>query len=233
MAKLKQIEFDLGSNRFLLLHDEYKANTASLIKVYNFKTLFNSDPNKTEDPASIKKEADFPIVLPEDASPNKIGTRSLWYVDNESLFVATTDGWVIHYDLKGNIIGKGWIHEGVKINSIAFSKNFAVLATAADNGSKIIDPETFEIIRYFKQELPMNAVSISPLFCAEKPKFHTVMGGGVSAIMAAMTAGNAGFEAHVCNVVHGNEVGKISGHFGPINSVEFFKDGRGFISGGE
>jgi hypothetical protein len=30
------------------------------------------------------------------------------------------------------------------------------------------------------------------------------MGGGVSAIMAAQTGGNAGFEAHLCNVVHGN-----------------------------
>jgi hypothetical protein len=54
--------------------------------------------------------------------------------------VATTDGWVIHYDGKGIIIDKGLIHEGVKINSIAFSKNFSILATAADNGSKIIDP---------------------------------------------------------------------------------------------
>ena len=127
----------------MLLHNEYKPNSASLIKVYNFKTLFNSDPNKTDDPSSIKKETDFAIISPEDSNPLKIGTRSLWYVDNESFFVATTDGWVIHYDLKGNIVGKRWIHEGVKINSIAFSKNFAVLATAADNGSKIVDPETF------------------------------------------------------------------------------------------
>lgn len=164
---------------------------------------------------------------------NRIGTRTLWYVDNESFFVATQDGWLIHYDIKGNIKNKNLLHEGVKINSIAFSKNFSVLATAADNGSKIVDPETMEIIRYFKQELPMNAVSISPLFCESfRPKFHTVMGGGVSAIMAAMTAGNAGFEAHICNVLHGNEVGKISGHFGPINSIEFFRDGRGFVSGG-
>jgi len=96
--------------------------------------------------------------------------------------------------MKGTVKAKAEIHEGVKINSIAFSKNFSILATAADNGSKIIDPETFEILRYFKQELPMNAVSVSPLFCdTAKPKFHTVMGGGVSAIMAAMTAGNAGF----------------------------------------
>jgi heterodisulfide reductase subunit A-like polyferredoxin len=40
----------------------------------------------------------------------------------------------------------------------------------------------------------MNAISISPLFCQTvNPKYHMVMGGGVSAIMAAMTAGNAGF----------------------------------------
>ena len=73
----------------------------------------------------------------------KTSTRALWYVDNLSIFIATTDGSLVHYDMKGEIIGKSVVHDGVKINSIAFSKNFAVLATAADNGSKIIDPETF------------------------------------------------------------------------------------------
>ena len=34
-------------------------------------------------------------------------------------------------------------------------------------------------------------------------------------------------------VVPGNEVGKIGGHDGPINSSEFLRDGRGFVSGGE
>lgn len=29
------------------------------------------------------------------------------------------------------------------------------------------------------------------------------------------------------------EIGTISGHFGPVNSIAFFKDGRGFVSGGE
>jgi translation initiation factor 3 subunit I len=230
--KLKQVEFDYGSKRFLLLHDEYKPHTPSRMKVYDFKTLFNSEFK--DDVERIPRETDFATLVPGDKQPNKTSTRALWYADNQSFFVATTDGCLIHYAMSGDIIGKGIIHDGVKINSIAFSKNFAVLATAADNGSKIVDPETFEVLRYFKQELPMNAVSISPLFSSEsKPKFHSVMGGGVSAIMAAMTAGNAGFEAHVCNVLHGNEVGKISGHYGPINSIEFFRDGRGFVSGGE
>jgi translation initiation factor 3 subunit I len=149
-----------------------------------------------------------------------ISTRALWYADNKSFFVATTAGYVIRYDENGRIVAKALLHEGTKINSIAFSKDFSVLGTAADNGCKIIDPETFEVLRYFKQELPMNAISISPLFCADvNPKYHMAMGGGVSAIMAAMTGGNAGFEAHICNILHGNEVGKISGHFGPINSI--------------
>ena len=42
-------------------------------------------------------------------------------------------------------------HERTKINGITFSKDFSILGTAADNGSKIIDPETFQVIRYFKQ----------------------------------------------------------------------------------
>ncbi len=68
------------------------------------------------------------------------------------------------------------------------------MGTAADNGAKIIDPETFTVLRYFKQELPMNSISISPLFCSEtSPKYHMVMGGGVKAILAAMTGGHAGF----------------------------------------
>jgi len=29
------------------------------------------------------------------------------------------------------------------------------------------------------------------------------------------------------------EIGKISGHFGPVNTLLFHNDGRGFISGGE
>ena len=108
-------------------------------------------------------------------------------MDNESLFMATTDGWVIHTDMKGNVINKKLVHDSEnKINSIAFSKNFAVLATAANNGSKIIDPETMEIMRFFKQELPMNAVAVSPLFSAEvAPKFHMAMGGGIPAVLAA------------------------------------------------
>jgi len=44
--------------------------------------------------------------------------------------------------MKDDILKKALVHEATKINSLAFSKNFSILATAADNGSKILDPET-------------------------------------------------------------------------------------------
>lgn len=49
LYKLKQVEFDYGSKRFLLLHDEFKSNTPTRIKVYDFKTLFNFDVPKEKD----------------------------------------------------------------------------------------------------------------------------------------------------------------------------------------
>ena len=38
--KLKQVEFDLGSKRFFILFDEYKAHTPTRMKVFDFKTIF-------------------------------------------------------------------------------------------------------------------------------------------------------------------------------------------------
>lgn len=96
------------------------------------------------------------------------------------------------------------IHKGVKIRSVALSNDFSILATAAGDGSKILNPETLEILRFFKQEYQMNDVSISPLFNHPiTPKHHLIMAGGIDAKQAAMSKG-AGFDIHLCNVMYGN-----------------------------
>ena len=42
-----------------------------------------------------------------------------------------------------------------------------------------------------------------------------------------------GFDIRLCNLIYEEELGSIAGHFGPVNTVAFHKDGRGFVSGGE
>jgi WD40 repeat protein len=77
-----------------------------------------------------------------DPKPQQNSGKALWYIDNESIFVCTDDGYICRYDLEGKLLARALIHERTKINGIGFSKDFSVLGTAADNGSKIIDPET-------------------------------------------------------------------------------------------
>lgn len=110
-------------------------------------------------------------------------TKASWYINNSIIFISTTDGCLLKYDNKGNFVSEVQAHESnVEIKSFAFSKDYSILATAAVNGSKIFDPETFQLLRVFKQELPMNAVSVSPLFSAEKDnKYHIIIGGGIPA----------------------------------------------------
>jgi translation initiation factor 3 subunit I len=42
-----------------------------------------------------------------------------------------------------------------------------------------------------------------------------------------------GFEIRLVNLIYEEEMGKIAGHFGPVNTLAFYPDGRGFVSGGE
>ena len=41
------------------------------------------------------------------------------------------------------------------------------------------------------------------------------------------------FEARIFHVIYEQEIGRVKGHFGPINSLAFQPDGRGYSSGGE
>jgi len=58
--------------------------------------------------------------------------------------------------------------------------------TASPEGGKLVDPATLEIKRTFKFDVPMNSCNISPLITdRNKPKYHCIIAGGVSALEAA------------------------------------------------
>ena len=63
-----------------------------------------------------------------------------WYIDVKNLFASNHSGEIVKYDEKGNIINKSVIHPDNIINSFAFSKDYSILVTAANNGCKVVDP---------------------------------------------------------------------------------------------
>ncbi len=61
-----------------------------------------------------------------------------------------------------------------------------------------------------------------------------MLGGGQEAMDVTTTSTRIGkFDARFFHLVFEEEFGRVKGHFGPINSVQFSPDGQGYASGGE
>lgn len=75
-----------------------------------------------------------------------------WAYLNKYLIAATQTGELLKIDLKGNIFMQKKVHD-LDLKFITFAKDFSFIMTAGKEGSKMIDPETFESFRSFKQEV--------------------------------------------------------------------------------
>ncbi len=116
-----------------------------------------------------------------------------------------------------------------QIKDIQFAPDMSYFITASkDTTAKIFDASTLECIKTYKTERPVNSASISPL------RNEVCIAGGQEAIQVTMTNSRAGqFEARFFHQVFGSEIGRVRGHFGPINTLAYRPDGKGYASGGE
>lgn len=59
---------------------------------------------------------------------------------------------------------------------------------------------------------------------------QVVLGGGQEAMDVTTTTTKSGkFDARFYHLVYEEEIGRVKGHFGPINSVRFHPDGKRFV----
>jgi translation initiation factor 3 subunit I len=66
------------------------------------------------------------------------------------------------------------------------------------------------------------------LFVKDYFPFQVVLGGGQEAMDVTTTSTRIGkFDARFFHLVFEEEFGRVKGHFGPINSVQFSPDGTG------
>lgn len=224
-TKAKYVEFSMGDEFLVVIFESYGTGENE-VKIYEVKKILSLFKTAAE----VKDSTDISVnnfIIKE----KKKLTQISWSFLNKNFIACTDDGFLMMIELDGKITNSVKLHD--EINSFSMAPDFSVLLTAGKDGGKLVDPLTFDVIRTFKQEFPMNSSAISPLICDKKdPKFHALIGGGIPARMAAKTK-QGGFEIHMLNLMYEEEIGYIPGHFGPVNSLAFFKDGRGFVSGGE
>jgi translation initiation factor 3 subunit I len=115
------------------------------------------------------------------------------------------------------------------IVSCAYARDRSCFVTASHDGSaKLWDTESLEKVRVFETDVPLNCVDLSH----DKQR---VIGAGGQQAAQVTTTGNtsAQFELRLWSAARGEELGRIPGHFGPVNAVAMSPSGTGFTSGAE
>ncbi|GMM33383.1 translation initiation factor eIF3 subunit I [Saccharomycopsis crataegensis] len=139
------------------------------------------------------------------------------------------DGVISKYDAEnGKFMASEKIHEK-QITDIQFSEDRTYFITSSkDKTACLVDTDSFKVLKTYETDAPMNSATITPV------KDFVVLGGGQEARDVTTTSAKQGkFEARFFHKVFQDEIGRVAGHFGPLNYVAMHPNGSGYASGGE
>ncbi|KAL8955423.1 MAG: hypothetical protein Q9183_006654, partial [Haloplaca sp. 2 TL-2023] len=92
----------------------------------------------------------------------------------------------------------------------------------------VLSARTLEVLKTYVADTPLNTAAITP------KKDFVILGGGQAAMDVTTTSSRQGkFEARFYHRIFEDEIGRVKGHFGPLNTVAVDPQGRGYSSGGE
>lgn len=84
------------------------------------------------------------------------------------------------------------------------------------------------ILKTYVADTPLNSASITA------KKDYVILGGGQAAMDVTTTSARQGkFEARFYHKVFEDEIGRVRGHFGPLNTIDVHPAGTAYASGGE
>lgn len=156
-------------------------------------------------------------------------TSAIWGPCDEFIVIGADDGSIYKMDAKTGEHIKTIKEHSAKINDLQKSVDEMMFISASkDNASKLFDMETMSVIKTYKTDRPVNSATLSPI------REHVITGGGQEAMEVTTTSSKVGkFDAKFFHMIFEEEIGRVKGHFGPINTVVFHPDGKSYSSGGE
>ncbi|KAF4631064.1 hypothetical protein G7Y89_g7070 [Cudoniella acicularis] len=213
---VKRVEFSEDGSQLLAV-TEKRMGFLGTIVVYNI----NRDvEGEQEDEYSLK-------ITCEESKATVAG----WSYLSKYIIAGHEDGSVSQYDAKtGEQLDNSQVHEdGGLITDLQWSPDRTYFITASkDKTSKLINARDLEVMKTYVSDTPLNSASITP------KKDFVILGGGQAAMDVTTTSARQGkFEARFYHKIFEDEIGRVRGHFGPLNTVAVDPQGKGYASGGE
>lgn len=180
------------------------------------------DPKQIESPSN----SSYYHEEPGTEKPSAV----LWGALDRTFITGNERGSIKQWDVRkpGEIVTKSDEHTAAITDLQGYPDCTMFISASKDCTAKLFDIETLEKIKTYQSDRPVNSASISPL------REHIVLGGGQEAMEVTTTAQQSGkFEAQFYHMIYEEEFARVKGHFGPINTIAFHPDGRGYASGSE
>nr|OQO15882.1 Eukaryotic translation initiation factor 3 subunit I [Rachicladosporium sp. CCFEE 5018] len=217
-TSVKRVEFSEDGRQLLAVTEK---RTGQLSTVY----IYDISPDPSEPAPS---EHALRIVVDEQPRVTVAGFSYL----NHFIIMGHEDGSVSQWDAKsGEHIKDNYSHEdGMQVSDLQWSADRTYFLTASkDKTAKLHDTATLEVLKTYTADTPLNSAAICP-----DPQQYVILGGGQAAMDVTTTSQRQGkFEARFYHKVFEEEIGRVRGHFGPLNSVAVDATGKCYCSGGE
>jgi len=237
LLNLKSLTISNDDKRVILIQSGRNKDSTSSVDMYNLLDIFMKSCG------TLSIQAFEPLFHLESLKAQKYISPRFTKDDNR-LYLSRDDGYIelIEINEKKKVIKEKKFHNDV-IMDFDLSNNDDLLLTASlDGTSHVIDTENYEVIHTFKPQNPtrnINACKLLPSVLNNKEnweneRYHAVISGGQDCRNVTTTnAKEGGFDLEFVNFLTSESVGSIKGHFGPVNTLAFSKDGRILVSGAE
>uniref|UniRef100_A0A6G1SGF4 Eukaryotic translation initiation factor 3 subunit I n=1 Tax=Aceria tosichella TaxID=561515 RepID=A0A6G1SGF4_9ACAR len=180
------------------------------------------------DPAQVESPQNAGYFHEESVS-EKV-SAVIWGPLDQTFLTGNEKGAIKKWDIRkpGEVVAQSEDHTSAITDLQGSADCTMFISSSKDCTAKLFDIETLEVIKTYQSDRPVNSASISPL------RDHVVLGGGQEAMEVTTTAQQSGkFEAQFYHMIFEEEFARVKGHFGPINTIAFHPDGRGYASGSE
>jgi translation initiation factor 3 subunit I len=215
-ATARFVEISPEADRFLAVTEEHMGQRGSI-------TIFplNVDLNATQ---SIEPD----VVISNPQGESKV-TIAAWSFDGKYIVAGHANGSVSKFDAQtGEQIINQPAHDATITDLQSSPDKTYFITSSKDKTAKLIRIDDLEILKTYVTETPMNSATITPV------KDFVILGGGQEARDVTTTSSREGrFESRFFHKLFEDEIGRVKGHFGPINSVIAHPKGTSYASGAE